>query len=154
VRWYEWLQPGGVLTIETPDFARCVDVFAERPSEDQALILRHLFGSQEAAWAQHRDGWSAARFRHTLPLLGFERVVTESTSSDERGLLPNVVARAFKPEVAVPRDARTAAALALLRQAMNGRNPTEERLATRWAAVFERTLDGGAGDPVTSGYLP
>ena len=48
VRWFEWLEPGGVLTVETPDFERCVDDFTHRTPDEQALILRDVFGSQEA----------------------------------------------------------------------------------------------------------
>ena len=145
VRWFEWLEPGGTLTIETPDFERCVDGFADRPLDDQTLILRHLFGSQEAVWARHLDGWSARRFGDVLVRVGFERVEAEATTSDERGLLVNVVARALKPQHPQPREARVTAAVALLRQSMNGVNPTEERLAARWVETFGRVLSGSAG---------
>jgi hypothetical protein len=143
VRWFEWLEPGGVLTVETPDFERCVEGFADRSPEEQSIILRHLFGSQEAPWARHLDGWSARRFREVLARLGFERIDTGATVSDERGLLVNVLVRAEKPSPAAPREARAAAAVAILRQAMNGTNPTEERLAARWVETFERTLADG-----------
>lgn len=145
VRWLDWLEPGGGLTIETPDFERGVVGFAERSFAEQSLILRHLFGSQEAAWARHLDGWSPHRFREVLGRLGYEGIETEATISDEQGLLVNVVVRASKPRLPPSREAREAAAVALLREAMNGANPTEERLAARWRAVFERTLTG-AGD--------
>jgi hypothetical protein len=148
VRWYEWLEPGGVLTIETPDFERCVDGFGSRPLEEQSLILRHVFGSQEARWAHHADGWSERRFDDVLTRLGFESVVTERSSSDELGLLANVIVSARKPSVALPRDAREAAAVALLRQSMNGLNPTEERLAARWVETFEQTLARERGLPL------
>ena len=85
VRWFDWLEPRGLITIETPDFESSVDCFAEKSFDDQSLILRHVFGSQEASWANHLDGWSAHRFRRILPLLGFENVETEATVSDTRG---------------------------------------------------------------------
>jgi hypothetical protein len=84
VRWFDWLEPGGVLTLETPDFERCVVDFADRPLEDQSLILRHLFGSQEAAWAHHLDGWSPRRFREVLAHLGYERIETDATTLTSR----------------------------------------------------------------------
>jgi len=34
----------------------------------------------------------------------------------------------------------------ILRQSMNGENPTEERLAARWVEMFERTLAGVAAE--------
>ncbi len=107
VRWYRWLTPGGQLTIETPDFEACIAGFSERPAADQGVILRHIFGSQEASWAQHRDGWSPKRFCHVLGALGFTRISTSSTLSDTRGLLPNVVVKANPADRgrAGPRDA-------------------------------------------------
>jgi hypothetical protein len=145
VRWFDWLEAGGVLTIETPDFERSVEGFASKRLDQQSLILRHVFGSQEAPWARHLDGWSSRRFHEVLARLGFEQITTNVTVSDERGLLTNVVVRAVKPALSSPRDERAAAAVAILRQAMNGDNPTEERLAARWVEVFEETLR--AGDP-------
>jgi hypothetical protein len=140
VKWYEWLQPGGVLTIETPDFERCVDSFATSPAEEQTLVLRHIFGSQEAPWARHADGWSERRFRDILTRLGFEIIRADRTWSDEHRLLANVVVRALKADPVRTRNSRTAAALAILRESMNGQNSTEERLADRWVQTFERTL--------------
>jgi len=140
VRWLDWLEPGGLLVVETPDFERCIETFAERTPEQQSLILRHLFGSQEAPWARHLDGWSETRFREVMGSLGFERIEVDATSSDEAGLLVNVLVHARRPAVAPPREERVAAALALLRRSMNGVNPTEERLAERWVKAFERTL--------------
>jgi hypothetical protein len=140
VRWFDWLEPGGVLTVETPDFERGIEGFADRTASEQSLILRHLFGSQEAPWAVHRDGWSRRRFREVLGELGFEQIEVRETRSDEHGLLVNVVAAAVKPSEPVSRETRVAAAIAILRQAMNGDNPTEERLAQRWVEAFEQTV--------------
>lgn len=142
VRWFDWLEPGGKITIETPDFEHSVEGFAERPLEDQSLILRHVFGSQEAPWARHLDGWSPRRFRSVLPPLGFEHVETSATTSDERALLVNVLVHARKPLEPAPRAVRESAAIAILRQAMNGANSTEERLAARWVDTFRQTLAG------------
>lgn len=132
VRWFEWLEPGGALVIETPDFERCVERFGDRSFADQAVILRHVFGSQEASWAVHRHGWSAKIFMNVLPAMGFERVRTETTVSDERGLLVNVVARAIKTEALLSREERMQAATTMLRLSMNGENATEEQLFRRW----------------------
>ena len=72
IDWHEWLAPGGTLTIETPDFERAARAFAAAPRRaDRGTVLRHLFGSHEAAWAVHWDGWYEERYRRTLGALGF-----------------------------------------------------------------------------------
>jgi hypothetical protein len=138
VRWHDWLSPGGSLVIETPDFERCIEGFQARSFAEQSLILRHIFGSQEALWAEHLDGWSATRFRHVLSRLGYVDVKTRETTSDPAGLLINVIVTARKAPAS--RDERSEAALDLLRLSMNGTNATEERIAERWSETFTRMV--------------
>lgn len=75
-RWTDWLRPDGVLRIETPDALGCawalVKPWTSEASRQQ--IVRHLFGSHEAAWAVHWDGWYEERFRRTLAALGFRKL--------------------------------------------------------------------------------
>lgn len=132
IMWHSWLVPRGTLVLETPDFDACVDQFRERTTAEQGLILRHLFGSQEAPWALHKDGWSESRFEHVLSTLGFESIRAERTYSDEGKLLANVVSTATKSDREVTRDEQVAAAIDVLRLGMNGQNETEERLLGIW----------------------
>jgi len=146
IRWYHWLRPGGHITVETPDFEGCIANFTGRPVGDQGVILRHIFGSQEAPWAQHRDGWSANRFRYVLGELGFTRISTSSTFSDRRRLLPNVVVKAHRPSGGKPtREAQVNSALRILRQSMNGEGQSEQLLFARWRSRFDALCvdDGG-----------
>lgn len=143
LRWYRWLRPGGQLRIETPDFEGCIANFSERSAAEQGVILRHIFGSQEAPWAQHRDGWSASRFRYVLGELGFSSISTSRTYSDERRLLPNVIVDAHRPAGEGPaHDDQTSNALRILRESMNGDSQTEEMLFARWRSRFEATCAG------------
>jgi predicted SAM-dependent methyltransferase len=75
-RWRDWLKPGGLLRIETPDAAACFMLmkspFYSFDSKQQ--VMRHLFGSHEAAWAVHADGWHKEKFKNTLNKLGFEKM--------------------------------------------------------------------------------
>lgn len=72
-RWNDWLKPGGLLWIETPDVMASawalVSPFTSEGTRQQ--VLRHLFGSHEAQWAAHWDGWYKRRFDDTLSSLGF-----------------------------------------------------------------------------------
>jgi hypothetical protein len=134
LRWHDWLATQGSLVIETPDFERCVEGFGARSFDEQSLLLRHIFGSQEAPWACHLEGWSAARFGAVLPRLGYVELETRETTSDPGGLLVNVVVTARKRPMSSAE--RVEAALDLLRGSMNGKNPTEEGLARRWIEKF------------------
>ena len=75
-RWTNWLKPGGIIRIETPDFYASIKQFLWplTNGNEKAQILRHLFGSHEASWAAHWDGWHEDRFRNTLKLLGYKQI--------------------------------------------------------------------------------
>lgn len=75
-RWRDWLYPGGRLIIETPDVMACFKQmllpFIDFASKQQ--VMRHLFGSHEAEWALHADGWYEDKFRITLSKLGYSDI--------------------------------------------------------------------------------
>lgn len=72
-RWRDWLGKGGLLHIETPDLlaSSWLMVSPLVSYKDKQQVVRHLFGSHEAPWAVHWDGWYAERFEVTLRSLGF-----------------------------------------------------------------------------------
>ena len=72
--WNTWLVKGGVLHIEVPDFDRTARVVLSRFSSDndKKVALRHIFGSNEADWATHYEGWSEKRLVEVFNLMGFE----------------------------------------------------------------------------------
>ena len=70
--WGLWLDSDGELLIETPDFENAIKRYLSTPSfQSQQIIIRHLFGSHEADWAYHYDGWYYEKFKHTLSAFGF-----------------------------------------------------------------------------------
>lgn len=75
VCWREWLKAGGILHIESPDFERTammvLNPFASRKNKNVAL--RHIFGSQEADWATHYEGWSGIKLAGVLKSIGFSK---------------------------------------------------------------------------------
>ena len=72
--WGSWLRPGGVLRIEVPDFERtarsALRTFASR--RRRFIGIRHLFGSREAEWAVHREGWTQESLGEVFRLCGVE----------------------------------------------------------------------------------
>src|SRR3990167_2199817 len=63
--WYSWLRISGILIVETPDFEGICENF----NKDKYWMTRHAYGSQEAEWAFHRDGWYGDKFREILPTI-------------------------------------------------------------------------------------
>jgi predicted SAM-dependent methyltransferase len=77
VRWRSWLKPGGLLVIETPDFTTSAVMFLNSTSLKRRFELaRHIFGSEEAGWANHKDYWDKEKYLFVLSKLGFEKIKT------------------------------------------------------------------------------
>lgn len=71
-RWRSWLKPRGSLIIETPDFTASAALFLTATSMKRRFQLaRHIFGSEEAGWATHKDYWDGQKFSFILKKFGF-----------------------------------------------------------------------------------
>jgi hypothetical protein len=72
--WNSWLVKDGILCIEVPDFEASAKKYlsAFSSNRQKSIALRHIFGSQEAHWAVHFEGYSKKMFKKLLPLFGFE----------------------------------------------------------------------------------
>lgn len=81
LRWRRWLKPGGVLFIETPDFMGSIKKFILAGRKAQFELGRHIFGSQEAPWADHLDFWYASKFKYVLSRFGFSKIKVKSFSN-------------------------------------------------------------------------
>jgi hypothetical protein len=79
--WRRWLKVGGLLHIETPDFDTACWYYIFSGKKARAEISRHIFGSQEAAWANHYDGWGARKYKDVLTRLGFTSIRFEKRSN-------------------------------------------------------------------------
>lgn len=142
VDWRTWLAGGGELVIETPDFERCARNFARRVGRgDRGVLLRHVFGSHEAAWAVHWDGWYEERYRTTLSALGYTPLQIERASWQGTH---NITVRASSPGPAPARDELLNAAEDLLRASLVDESESERRLLAQWAATLRR-LPGESG---------
>lgn len=136
IRWYDWLVEDGVLTIETPDFERMLREFRRaRKPRRQGLALRHIFGSHEAGWAVHCDGWYPRKFEHVLPALGYSDLKLKR--SNWRGT-HNVTAVARKRQPFVGKPEQLAAAEGLLRESLVDDALSEQRLLETWLEETER----------------
>lgn len=72
--WRSWLSPKGKIHIEVPDFYRTakalLNPFASLAKK--AVAERHLFGSHEAHWAVHCEGYTQGLLKTLLKSYGFQ----------------------------------------------------------------------------------
>jgi len=73
-RWRTWLKVGGILHIETPDFQLCAFLYLFASHRYKFQLGRHIFGSQEASWANHLDFWDKKKYKFILKKMGFDIV--------------------------------------------------------------------------------
>lgn len=73
--WYSWLIPGGLLHIEVPDFQQTARVIMNPFASfaRKAVAERHLYGSHEASWAVHREGYTSDMLTRMIENFGFIR---------------------------------------------------------------------------------
>jgi hypothetical protein len=138
VDWRLWLEPGGLLHIETPDFERCARAFLIRRlfRRRTGVLLRHVFGSHEAAWAVHWDGWYEDRYRTTLEALGYTDLQFEHASW--KGTY-NVTVKARAGGETPSREALLGAAEGLLRDSLVDGSESERRLLAHWVSQLRAT---------------
>jgi len=140
IEWYDWLEAGGMLVIETPDFEKCAQAFIRSPGEEDRLkALRHIFGSHEAPWAVHFDGWYQAKFELFLGSFGYRDLAF--SASEWRGTY-NITVTARKLQPLITRDERVEAGEKLLRLSLVDDSDSEERMIGVW---MERIRQPGKG---------
>lgn len=95
IEWYGWLKTNGILIIETPDFEKAARrvLSAQTANDERFATLRHIFGSHEASWAYHLDGWFKSKFIHSLERLGYQEI--ETLQYTDR-MLDNILVKARK----------------------------------------------------------
>lgn len=135
--WHTWLKPGGTLIIETPDFEASIRVMlqANLAYKQKQISLRHIFGSHEAHWAYHYDGWYKAKFEHVLGAIGFAQISCHALIHNP--LIPSILVHAYKP-APLPVAILKEASKTILRDSM-----VDEGDASMWAVwcqAFDRAM--------------
>jgi hypothetical protein len=71
--WNSWLKTGGKIHIEVPDFEMTIrkNFSILKKKKYESIGLRHIFGSQEAPWAVHYEGYSEGKLKQLAQLFGF-----------------------------------------------------------------------------------
>lgn len=129
-RWQQWLRVGGELVIETPDLRACSRLLTDRSLSyaEQQVVIRHLFGSHEAPWAVHWDGWYEDKYRRVLGALGYHELQFEHAHWK---LTHNVIVRARKRASLSPASLRGRIG-ELLYENLVDSSPSEQALWDIW----------------------
>ena len=78
-RWSLALIPGGLLWITVPDVQAIVKYGLA--TGDWARTMRFLYGSHEAPWAVHRNGWTEGLLWQVMEKLGYDLVSSHMTGN-------------------------------------------------------------------------
>ena len=98
--------------------------------------MRHLFGSHEADWAIHKDGWYREKYEHVLSKLGFDNILFEFSQWQ---MTYNITVKAKKHK-SVDLAKLRQISKDVLRECMIDESPTEEALWALWCQNFDRSL--------------
>jgi len=136
IKWHKWLKIGGKICIETPDFEASIKLLCEQEYsyEQKQSVLRHIFGSHEADWAIHKDGWYREKFQHVLSALGFEDI---NFSHSSWQTTRNITVTANKQQHTNIECLREIAKV-LLRNDMIDESESEEKLWSIWCEYFDQ----------------
>lgn len=138
VNWYQWLHESGTLLIETPDFDRCVKAYLVGNSKTRGLVLRHLFGSHDAHWAVHYDGWYKKKFQEHLSALGYRKIKFRRVN--DRGLF-NITVEAQKESPYLTVHQQKAAVEKVLRLSLVDNSVSEQKRLAVWLHSFNAILN-------------
>jgi len=70
-KWTNVLDNKGLLIIDIPDLEGLCQAYLAADTETKFLVARYLFGSHEAEWAYHINGWSQTTLGYVLMELGY-----------------------------------------------------------------------------------
>lgn len=138
--WWSWLRPAGLLRIEVPDFDRTAVAVLNPLSSGRAryVALRHIFGSQEATWAVHQEGWSPKRLKQLLVDMGFDSIKIARNSY--QGTY-NFEIYGFKSASNLSIDHFEKIARSFLSKYMVNDTPSEKRMLETWMDIYRKQVE-------------
>lgn len=139
-RWNIWLKQDHELRIEVPDFARTAKAamggMFSKP-QNVYVALRHIFGSQEAHWAVHYQGYSEETLTDFLKAFGFKPV---SVRRNEWKGTYNIDISSVKDRSLNSRAECETAAREYLSRFLVDQSESELRMLESWLEDFQKHL--------------
>jgi hypothetical protein len=144
--WHTWLRPGGILHLEVPDFERTAGIILNPRSSQRARAVaeRHLYGSHEAGWAVHCEGYTPAMLKALVAAFGFEGREVRRNSWQGTHNFELIAARGGRSYRLAEVRAR---AEGYLRMFLLDDSPSERVMLGVWLEMFDRqAARGGVSD--------
>ena len=138
--WFSWLKPGGLLHIEVPDFQRTARIILSAFSSipKRAVAERHLFGSHEADWAVHYEGYTPSMLKTMVETFGFR--VKKIKKNSWMGTF-NFELMAKKNNKDISRVAFDNIASGYLKNYLLDNSVSENRLLDVWMKKYKKQLE-------------
>lgn len=137
--WWSWLKIDGLLRIEVPDFdktaLRVLNPFTK--NGQKCVALRHIFGSQEASWANHYEGWSENRLKFVLIMFGFQ--LKKTVKNSWKGT-DNIDIFARKINKIIEKKEFEHNAESVLTNYLLDKSPSEMRLLHVWMKIYNEQI--------------
>jgi hypothetical protein len=140
--WNTWLSQSGRIHIEVPDLGRIARVFCNpfSTSKARAIAERHLFGSHEAPWAAHYEGYDARLMKNLLDTFGFK---TEKIQRKSWRGTQNIHIHAYKVRDLHTVDEGMELGRKYLKQFLVDETAGELEMLRVWLKAFESQLQMG-----------
>jgi len=137
--WYSWLKPGAVLHIEVPDFSRTSRAILNpfNSFKKRAVAERHIFGSHEASWAVHCEGYTLNMLEVLLSSFGYD--VIKVNKSAWLGTY-NIEVTALRDEFFITKESFISRADEYLKNFLVDQGEQELRIHSVWMTLFSRQL--------------
>lgn len=141
VAWRSWLKDDGVVRIEVPDFDKtAIQIFNPLKSKKlKYTALRHIFGSQEADWAVHYEGWSENRLDDLFKALGFD--VVDSKRNNWKGTYNIDLAAKVNNRTKLTKKSLETRSVDFLKQYLVDETKSEMRLLETWIKIYQKQVD-------------
>jgi len=71
-QWNEALKNDGLLVLAMPDINKCISEYSTANKSRKKQLLRHMWGSHEAFWATHHEGYDPEIVAELLAATGYK----------------------------------------------------------------------------------
>ncbi len=136
--WNSWLTMDGIVHIEVPDFETTLkkNLNFFNKGKFEGVGLRHIFGSQEAPWAVHYEGYSENKLRQIVSHFGFDKIQIIK-SSYKRTFNIEIIAKKVNN---ISREDSLKAAAKYLSSYLVDDSDTEKRMLEVWLNKFKEQI--------------
>lgn len=138
--WFSWLRRGGTIRIEVPDFERSSREVLKTlsPFNRKCVAERHIFGSHEAGWAAHCEGYTPRSLKSFIERYGFKVIKTKKNKW--KGTY-NVELIANRSICEFPKKDFELVTEDYLRNFLVDDSQSELRLLSIWMGIFNQQMD-------------